>query len=97
QMLAGKGVYEGKRYLSEASVAEIHKKQTPDNISMNYGLCSFHYGEWFGHGGAYGNDAGVQAEKGWVAIYMVQHAGLPKAGEAKKAWQKTTVKFFQSL
>ncbi|MDO4583324.1 MAG: serine hydrolase domain-containing protein [Planctomycetia bacterium] len=97
QMLAGKGVYEGKRYLSEAAVAEIHKKQTPASVPTNYGLGCFHHGEWFGHGGAYGNDTGVHAEKGWVAIYMVQHTGVPKAGEAKSRWQEHVVKFFQAL
>ncbi|MDO4569117.1 MAG: serine hydrolase domain-containing protein [Planctomycetia bacterium] len=92
QMLAGKGVYDGTRYLSESAVEQIATKQTPPNISHAYGLCAFLYGAWFGHGGAYGNEAAANTQTGEVMIYMVQVGGVPKQGEAKNAWRQAAEK-----
>ncbi|WP_080904740.1 serine hydrolase [Parabacteroides sp. Marseille-P3160] len=81
QMFANKGVYNGIRYLSEASVAEISRRQTPDNVPDSYGLCCTENNSWYGHGGAYGTDTRVY-RSGYVVMYFIQEAGLPKSGEA---------------
>jgi CubicO group peptidase (beta-lactamase class C family) len=38
QMILSGGVFEGKRYLSQAAVAELTRKQTPKQIKDGYGL-----------------------------------------------------------
>ena len=38
QMIHGRGVFHGKRYLSEAAVAQMTSKQTGDSITEGYGL-----------------------------------------------------------
>ncbi|MBI5832598.1 MAG: beta-lactamase family protein [Armatimonadetes bacterium] len=38
QMLLNRGVYEGRRYLSEAAVGEMTRKQTEDAVKESYGL-----------------------------------------------------------
>ncbi|MGL6194483.1 MAG: serine hydrolase domain-containing protein [Thermoguttaceae bacterium] len=93
QMLANDGVYKGKRILSESAVKEMCKKQTgqrPENYGLGLGV-----GEnYFGHGGAYGNDACVikNGDDALVIIYMVQVAGVPKQNEAKEAFNKAAQK-----
>lgn len=95
QMLAGKGVYDGKRYLSEESVLEIARRQTPDHVKEprgNYGLCCFRMdGGWFRHGGAFGTDSLVHLENGYVKIFLIQNSGYGSGG-IKGAWNQAADK-----
>ncbi len=75
QMLLRKGEWEGKRYLSEGAVAEMTKRQTP-NEKDGYGLGLQLWGNGsFGHNGAYATSLQIDAAHGLVLVYMVQHAG----------------------
>ncbi|MEQ1843425.1 MAG: serine hydrolase domain-containing protein, partial [Verrucomicrobiales bacterium] len=83
RMLLNRGELDGRRYLSEASVAELTKRQTPDSANNAYGL-GFAVGpDWFGHGGAHATNMEIHPDKNLALIWMVQHAGFP--GEGKNA------------
>ena len=97
QMLAGKGVSGGQRYLSEKSILEISTKQTPKNLPNEYGLCCTTGSDWFGHGGAHGNQCYFSRD-GYVRLMIVQVAGCPKNGEARNVWDaisKEAIKKYQ--
>lgn len=85
QMHLNGGTYHGKRILSEASVAEMRKKQT-GVLKNEYGL-GWHRSRValdgnaleISHGGAYGTELFVDTERGLVGAIMTQ---MPSA-EAK--------------
>ncbi|MDA7527619.1 beta-lactamase family protein [bacterium] len=83
QMLLRRGEYDGKRFLSETAMAELTKKQTPDEVDSSYSLGFAVGGDWFGHGGAHATNMEIHLGKDLVLIWMVQHGGYP--GEGKKA------------
>lgn len=80
QMLAGGGVYNGVRYLSEASVREMGTKQT-GNLPDPYGLGITATNEFMGHGGACGTDSRL-FKNGIIVMYFIQSNTLRKADEA---------------
>jgi CubicO group peptidase (beta-lactamase class C family) len=83
RMLLNRGELDGRRYLSEAAVARISKRQTPEAVSNAYGL-GFALGPgWFGHGGAHATNLEIHPEKRLALVWMVQHAGFP--GEGREA------------
>jgi CubicO group peptidase (beta-lactamase class C family) len=87
QMLLNNGTFEGKRYLSEAAVAELTKKQTGE-LKDNYGL-GFAVGGTFGHGGANATNMTIDPKRGLVFVWMVQHAGFPgEGGKSQGAFRK---------
>src|SRR5206468_3384443 len=95
RMMLGRGVFEGRRILSEASVADMTRLQTgaiPCGFvdGMGYGL------SWgfvkrpagvtealspgtYGHGGAFGTQAWVDPAKGKFAVLLIQRVGLPNS------------------
>ena len=82
QMILNGGVFEGKRYLSEAAVRQMTSKQTgalPDSYGFGWGGV----GNSFGHGGAYATNMNIDAQRGLITVFLVQHAGFP--GEGGKA------------
>ena len=81
QMILNKGMLGGKRYLSEASVAEMTKKQTAASLQDGYGLGWSTGGGNFGHVGAYSTNMNIDSNKGIITIWMVQHAGYPNNGD----------------
>lgn len=95
QMLAGMGMSQGQRYLSEKSVIEITTKQTPDHLPDQYGLCSVTSSEWFGHGGAHHNQCHFTRD-GLVRLLIVQVVKCPKSGESYNVWVKEAQKFFDN-
>jgi CubicO group peptidase (beta-lactamase class C family) len=64
RMMLGGGVLDVKRYLSEAAVKEMTRKQTGPGVPEGYGL------DWavgdgsFGHGGAYATNMTVDTKRG---------------------------------
>jgi CubicO group peptidase (beta-lactamase class C family) len=88
QMLANKGVYKGKRILSETAVDEMTRKQTGEKVSVPYGFGLNVTGEDFGHGGAYGTQTVVSRKDGRIMMYFIQQDGLPKHEEALNAFLK---------
>ena len=73
QMMLGRGVFEGKRYLSEAAVAQMTGKQT-GRLKEGYGLgWGVGDGGSFGHGGAYSTNMSID----------------PRAGSSPSFWSST--------
>jgi CubicO group peptidase (beta-lactamase class C family) len=84
QMMLNRGELDGRRYLSEAAVAQMTTRQTPDTVKEKYGLgLSIGDGE-FGHGGAYATNMTIDPQHGLVFVWMVQHAGFPGDGEKSR-------------
>lgn len=94
QMIANKGVYKGKRYISESSIAEMGKKQTSIDIKDSYGLGWSVTDSFMGHGGAYGTDTKVYQKDGYVVMYFIQEQGLSKSGEAQIRFLNTVQKIY---
>ncbi|MCA9136425.1 MAG: beta-lactamase family protein [Planctomycetales bacterium] len=90
QMLLGGGQWKGRRYLSEAALGELSKRQTPQSVNNSYGLGFAVGSDWFGHGGAHATNMEIHYGKGIVTIWMVQHGGYPGEGNqahgAFKRW-----------
>jgi CubicO group peptidase (beta-lactamase class C family) len=80
QMVMNGGVFEGKRYLSEAAVREMTSKQTGPGIRDGYGLGWSTGGGNFGHGGAFATNMNIDTNRGLITVFMVQHAGFSKDG-----------------
>jgi CubicO group peptidase (beta-lactamase class C family) len=95
QMMLNGGVFEGKRYLSEAAVMQMTSKQTGDSVKEGYGL-GWSTGEGtFGHGGAYATNMTIDSRRGVITVFMVQHAGFPKDGaRSHAAFRKAAVEEF---
>jgi CubicO group peptidase (beta-lactamase class C family) len=88
QMVLGGGVYQGKRYLSEATVKEMTRKQTGDDIKVGYGL-GWSTGGTFGHGGAMATNMTIDPKRGLIYVWLVQHAGFPGNGsQSQGAFRK---------
>ncbi len=82
-MLAGGGVYGGKRILSEAAAEQMRKKQTPAGVNERYGLCMSLSDGGYGHGGIYGTGMWISGDGRVVLVYLVQRAGkFPKNGDS---------------
>ncbi|MDO5581558.1 MAG: serine hydrolase domain-containing protein [Planctomycetia bacterium] len=86
QMLAAKGVYKGKRILSEKAIDEMSKVQTGFE-NHKYGLGMNVDTDSFGHGGAHATNGRVYKKEGKVVIFMIQFAGGgTNASEAARAF-----------
>jgi CubicO group peptidase (beta-lactamase class C family) len=95
RMMLQRGSLEGRRYLSESSVAEMTKQQTPDIKTgfvdgMGWGLGYAYVREpqgvtedlsagSYGHGGAFGTQAWIDPVKGKYVVLLIQRAGLPNS------------------
>ena len=95
RMMLHKGQLDGKRILSEKSVAEMTRTQTGDIKTGFVDGMSFGYG-WavvkepkgvtamlssgtYGHGGAFGTQAWIDPKRDLFVILMIQRTGLPNA------------------
>lgn len=95
RMMLHKGEFNGKRILSEKSVAEMTKTQTGDIKTGFVDGMSFGYG-WavvkepkgvtavlspgtYGHGGAFGTQAWVDPKQDLFVVLLIQRTGLPNA------------------
>ncbi len=85
QMILERGVFEGKRYLSEASVEQMTNKQTGKRLKDGYGLGWSTGGGRLGHGGAYSTNMSIDPARGLIMVFMVQHAGFPRDGNRSQA------------
>jgi CubicO group peptidase (beta-lactamase class C family) len=86
QMIANNGVFNGKRYLSEAALAEIGKKQTGDGVAESYGLGWTVSERYQGHGGSHGTDSRIDKQQHLIIMYFIQQLNLPKHDEAKQVF-----------
>ncbi|MDR3262527.1 MAG: beta-lactamase family protein [Tannerella sp.] len=88
QMLANKGVFNGKRYLSEAAIEELGKKQTGEKLSASYGLGFAVSERYMGHAGSHGTDSNIDRKLNIIVMYFIQQENIPKHEEAKRAFLK---------
>jgi CubicO group peptidase (beta-lactamase class C family) len=97
QMILNGGEFQGKRYLSENAVKQMTSKQTGEALKEGYGLGWSTGGDTFGHGGAYATNMTINAKRGLVMVFMVQHAGFPgNGGQSLGAFQKAAMERFGS-
>jgi CubicO group peptidase (beta-lactamase class C family) len=95
RMMLNGGELDGKRYLSEAAVKEMSKRQTPKELKESYGLGWAVGDGWYGHGGAYATDMVINTKLGVVLVYLVQHNGFPgEGGKGKGAFQQAAAERF---
>jgi CubicO group peptidase (beta-lactamase class C family) len=80
RMVLGGGTFQGRRYLSAAAVREMTRKQTGAAVKESYGLGWATGGGTFGHGGAYATNMTIDAQRGLILVFLVQHAGFPRDG-----------------
>lgn len=101
QMLANKGVYDGKRYLSEAAIAEMCTNQVPANPDNDrYGIGTMFYKEdgWFGHDGSYGTRCMFNPELGLIRLYITQiEENVPHRNEVRTKWTKISSRRMKEL
>jgi CubicO group peptidase (beta-lactamase class C family) len=95
QMLLNGGELGGKRYLSAAAFKELTTRQTPATLKESYGL-GFSVGSGgFGHGGALATNMNIDPTRGFVTVWLVQHAGYPgEGGKAQGAFRKAAEEQF---
>jgi len=94
RMILNGGVLDGKRYISEASIHEMTRKQTGDALPDGYGLGWGTGDGVYGHGGAYATNMSIDPNHGLITIFMVQHAGFPLDGDQSyDAFQKAAETF----
>jgi CubicO group peptidase (beta-lactamase class C family) len=73
QMIASGGVAEGRRYVSEASIAQMTTKQTADTVPNAYGF-GWDAGDGnYGHSGAYKTNMTVHGKSGLITIFLIHH------------------------
>jgi CubicO group peptidase (beta-lactamase class C family) len=95
QMISDGGVYQGKRYLSEAAIVEMTRKQTGDANKTSYGL-GWSIGDGTAsHGGAYSTNMTIDVKRGLITVFLVQHANFPAGGEQiGEAFKKAVLEQF---
>ena len=75
-MILNNGALDGRRYLSEETVREMTRRQTPENLELARGLGFEADGKSYGHGGAVSTRTWVDVKSGLILCWLVQHAGL---------------------
>jgi len=89
QMVLNGGTLNGKRYLSEDAVKQMTSKQTGEAVKAGYGLGWSAGGDNYGHGGAFATNMNIDAKRGLITVWMVQHAGFPgDGGKSQGAFRK---------
>jgi CubicO group peptidase (beta-lactamase class C family) len=95
QMMLNNGEFNGKRYLTESAVQQMKIRQTGDKVKQDWGLGFTIGGGGFGHGGALATNMNIDAKRGLITVYMVQHAGFPGNGsQAQGAFRKAAEEIF---
>ncbi len=97
QMVLNDGVLDGKRYLSEAAVREMTRKQTAESVPESYGLGWSVNGNTFGHGGACATNMTIDTQRNLITVFLVQHVGFPGDGDQSSgAFRKAAEETFGS-
>ena len=93
QMLLNNGELAGRRYLSDAAVREMTRKQTGSEVEKDYGFGLQTTGTKFGHLGKYGTNFSVDTQRELITVFMVQNAGWRNAegGKIHPAFYKATM------
>jgi CubicO group peptidase (beta-lactamase class C family) len=97
QMVLNGGEFDGKRYLSEAAVKQMTMRQTEKEVKANWGVGWALGDNSFGHGGAYSTNLNIDAKRGLVTVFMVQHANFPGNGsQSQGAFRKAAEQLYGS-
>lgn len=102
QMVLNKGLHDGKRIVSEASLAEMTKPHTAGGKLQTYGLgwmCNTpektmipgYSNRAGGHGGAFATHGWVDPENGIVTVFLVQNVLVKGGGDMRKAFHEKVV------
>ena len=95
QMLLNGGVFEGKRIVTEPTLARFTQQQQGECLDGSYGLCFALFEGTFGHGGAFATNLNVDPKRGLATVYMVQLSGaLGDAGAGLGAFRAEAVERF---
>ncbi|MCX8489313.1 MAG: serine hydrolase, partial [Opitutales bacterium] len=95
RMLLNRGELDGRRYISMKSFEALAARQTPPNIKQDYSFGLNVSPDGFGHGGAQATSMDIRTMNGIVVIWMVQHQGVPGAGnKAQGEYKNWAVKEF---
>lgn len=100
QMILDKGVFEGRRIVSAASVAEMTKPHTAGGKLLNYGLgwqcnqeekslVSGASPRSFGHGGAFGTHGWIDPEQDLVVICLVQNVLVKDGDRVRRSFHES--------
>jgi len=84
RMILAGGVLDGKSYVSEASIREMSRRQTPGELAESYGLGWWTPDQTFDHGGAYATHLWLDPRKQLVTVLLMQHAGFPNPEDGQK-------------
>lgn len=84
RMMLNRGTIGGNRYLSESSVEQMTRKQTPAATTQPYGFGFRTNDTTFGHFGKYGTNLSIDFKRGLITVFMVQNAGWRDPDEGKK-------------
>ncbi|MHC4557525.1 MAG: serine hydrolase domain-containing protein, partial [Planctomycetota bacterium] len=100
QMHLNDGVYNGKRILSEASVAEMRRLQIPEERRRAYGLGWFRgdvsesgLADLVFHGGALGAHMRIDRRREVVCVFLVHQTGLQVLDQKNKLLQQVNEMF----
>ena len=64
-------------------------------LKEGYGLGWATGGGGFGHGGAQATNMTIDAKRGLITVFLVQHAGFPgNGGQSQAAFQKAAIERF---
>lgn len=99
QMILNGGTWEGKRIVSEKSIAEMTKPHHAGGKELSYGLCWFvNIGTQrpspmmpvgsYGHGGAFATNGWVDQKNGLVTVFMVQNVLVPNSNQPKDTFHR---------
>ena len=95
RMILNGGELDGHRYISEAAVKQMTTKQTAESLKDGYGLGWSTGGGNYGHGGAFATNMNVDAARGLITVYLVQHSGFPGDGnKAQGAFRHTAERIY---
>lgn len=94
RMVAQGGVTpEGRRLISEASMAEWFRKQTPEGVadSYSFGMCVWPKSGTISHGGSGGTQGCANWKKKTAKLLFIQlHGDLPARAKLTDAWNGAT-------
>jgi CubicO group peptidase (beta-lactamase class C family) len=103
QMHLNDGVYNGQRILSEASVTEMRRLQSPDRPQRTYGLGWFRgdvsesgLADQVFHGGAFGAHLRVDRRRELVIVFLVYQSGGQVVEQKDKLLQQVNEMFPQT-
>jgi len=94
RMFLNLGELDGHRYLTEATVRDMTRKQTDDAVEDKVGLGWFLFDDHYDHSGALSSNMSLYPNMDRALIYLVQHAGF--AGNGAEARSRFTAAALES-